>query len=37
MNPEVGKTFRLDQIQEAMAYESEPGAKAILLPQSKSN
>ncbi len=33
----VGKTFRLDQIQEAMAYEAEPGAKAVLLPQSRSN
>ncbi|WP_420237458.1 alcohol dehydrogenase catalytic domain-containing protein [Telmatobacter bradus] len=28
----VGKTFRLDQIQEAMAYETEPGAKAVFLP-----
>jgi len=33
----VGRSFRLDQIQEAMAYETEPGAKAVLLPQSKSN
>ena len=29
----IGKTFCLDQIQEAMAYESEPGAKAVLMPQ----
>ncbi len=28
----VGKTFALDQIQEAMTYEVEPGAKAVLLP-----
>ena len=28
----VGRTFRFDQIQEAMAYEAEPGAKAVLLP-----
>ena len=31
----VGRTFSLDQIQEAMAYETEPGAKAVLLPQSR--
>lgn len=31
----VGRTFRLDQIQEAMAYETGPGAKAVLLPHSK--
>ena len=30
----IGKTFPLDQIHEAMAYETEPGAKAVLLPQS---
>ena len=29
----VGKTFRLDQIGEAMAYEAQPGAKAVLLPK----
>ncbi len=28
----VGRTFQFDQIQEAMAYEAEPGAKAVLLP-----
>ena len=33
----VGSTFRLDQIQEAMAYETQPGTKAVLLPQSKKN
>ena len=33
----VGRTFCLNQIQEAMAYEADPGAKAILLPQRKSN
>ena len=33
----VGRSFRLDQIQEAMAYETAPGAKAVLLPQSKSD
>ncbi len=27
----AGKTFRLDQIREAMAYETRPGAKAVLL------
>lgn len=27
----VGKTFRLDQIREAMAYETKPGAKEVLL------
>jgi NADPH2:quinone reductase len=27
----IGKTFRLDQIREAMAYETKPGAKAVLL------
>jgi len=27
----IGETFRLEQIQEAMAYESTPGAKAILV------
>lgn len=27
----IGKTFRLDQILEAMAYEPQPGAKAVLL------
>ena len=27
----IGKTFRLDQIREAMSYETEPGAKAVLL------
>ena len=26
-----GKTFRFDQIREAMAYEAQPGAKAVLL------
>lgn len=26
----VGKSFRLDEIQEAMAYETQPGAKAVL-------
>ena len=29
----VGRAFRFDQIEEAMAYETEPGAKAVLLPQ----
>lgn len=28
----IGRTFRLEQIAEAMAYETAPGAKAILLP-----
>jgi NADPH:quinone reductase-like Zn-dependent oxidoreductase len=32
----IDKTFRLDQVQEAMAYETELGAKATLLPQPKS-
>jgi NADPH2:quinone reductase len=27
----IGKTFQLDQIREAMAYETQPGAKAVLL------
>ena len=27
----VGRTFRLDQIREAMAYETAPGAKAVLV------
>ena len=27
----IGKTFRLDKIREAMAYETKPGAKAVLL------
>jgi NADPH2:quinone reductase len=27
----AGKTFRFDQIREAMAYETQPGAKAVLL------
>lgn len=27
----IGKTFRLGQIREAMAYETRPGAKAVLL------
>jgi NADPH2:quinone reductase len=27
----VGKTFSFDQIHEAMAYETAPGAKAVLL------
>ena len=27
----VGRTFRLDQIGEAMSYETKPGAKAVLL------
>jgi hypothetical protein len=27
----IEKTFRLDQIREAMAYETQPGAKAVLL------
>ena len=29
----VGRTFSLDQIQVSTAYETEPGAKAVLLPQ----
>ncbi|MEG9439041.1 hypothetical protein JAO29_23140 [Edaphobacter sp. HDX4] len=29
----VGKTFSLDQIQQAMEYETQPGTKAVLLPQ----
>ena len=33
----VGSTFSLDRVQEAMAYESEPGGKAVLLPQPKKN
>ncbi len=33
----VGKVFRFDQIQEAMAYETQPGAKAVLLPQAQSS
>lgn len=28
----IGQTFRYDQINEAMAYESAPGAKALLVP-----
>ena len=28
----IGRTYRLDQIGEAMAHEATPGAKAILLP-----
>ncbi len=31
----VGRTFRLDEIGEAMTYEKEPGSKAVLLPRSK--
>ena len=31
----IGKTFRLDQIREAMAYETQPGAKAVLLAKSE--
>ena len=33
----VGRTFRLDEIREAMAYETAPGAKAVLLPQTRRN
>ena len=33
----VGRTFRLDEIRNAMAFEAEPGSKAVLLPQSKRN
>ena len=33
----VGRTFLFEEIQEAMAYEAEPGAKAVLLPQRKGN
>ena len=29
----IGKTLRFDQIREAMAYETQPGAKAVLLPR----
>jgi NADPH2:quinone reductase len=28
----IGKEFRLDQIDEAIAYENRPGAKAVLVP-----
>jgi hypothetical protein len=34
LRTKVGKTFTLGQIHEAMTYETEPGAKAVLLPQS---
>ena len=33
----VGKTFPLTQIQEAMTYEMEPGAKAVLIVEPKNN
>lgn len=32
----VGKTFTMDQIEEAMAYEEAPGAKAVFVPSSSS-
>jgi NADPH:quinone reductase-like Zn-dependent oxidoreductase len=32
----IGKTFRFDHIEEAMAYEATPGAKAVLIPTSDS-
>ncbi len=28
----VGRTFALEEIAAAMAFEAEPGAKAVLLP-----
>ena len=28
----IGREFRFDQIDEAMAYETEPGARAVLVP-----
>ena len=28
----IGRTFRFDEIGEAMTYETEPGSKAVLLP-----
>jgi NADPH:quinone reductase len=31
----IGKTFQLDQIREAMAYETQPGAKAVLLTKAE--
>ena len=31
----VGKTFSFEQIHEAMAYETQPGAKAVLLAKSQ--